>query len=354
MRIALVMSHADRVMTGATRELHFCKGLNEHGCETRVFRMHGGPEIEEEYYLSGAVRVTFCPPDVSGPIPHKLTSRPMLDQIKNFRPDLIIYKGLSYRINQFLQDRVGKVPYGFIVGGSVTDVLLDGASFVFGEYDQQLETHFSAFVQNGTAFVLPKYIALDLCLKDEGATKLYDIINVGNFYEKRKNQKDLLPLSDRYSIALVGGGRPPGDFMEAAPQPANVHLLGRLAHSEVFHALHQSKIMVHTSTMDGLPRSVVEAMACGLPVVAYRSTVYGGFVDGQHGFMTDPENLRDTVSKLLEHEDLRLAFSANARDYATRHHGTAAIENAAERFVGFARGRIVKAGRVTQASGAES
>ncbi|MDQ1077677.1 glycosyltransferase family 4 protein [Pseudoroseomonas cervicalis] len=338
MRIALIMSHADRSMGGATRELHFMRTLREQGAEVAVFRIHPGAETEQESFLGGSVTVTFTPEDKGAhPVPHHKISAAMVEALRGFAPDVVIFKGLSYAINAHVAEALGHGPaYGFIVGGSVTDPVLDRAAFVFGEYEEQLAEHFAGFAAMGTGFVLPKYIDLESTSPPEPPPPAeYDIANVGNFYEKRKNQRDLLRFVPEFRLLLAGGGRPDKAVFGAAEQSGRVHFPGRLDHAALFPLLHRSRIMVHTSTMDGLPRAMVEGMACGLPVIAYRGTVQGGLQHGVQGFLIAPEELEETVRRLLGDEALRQRMSQAAREHVERHHGVPAIRAAASRFLDF-------------------
>lgn len=340
MRVALVMSHADRNMVGAIRELTFCQALQDKAAiETRVFRMFRGEGVEEESYLQGSVRTTFCPADDSSLIPHRQVSAVMARELAEFKPDLIIFKGLSYEINRYINDHFPGIPFGFIVGGSITDRILRKASFVFGEYAEQLNTYFSSFVRMNRAFVMPKYINFDYCKIDRKTeVKEFDIVNVGNFHEKRKNQVDLLKFADRYKIAFVGAaGKMYDELVELSPNPDNVIFMGRLEHAAVFDVLKRSKIMVHTATMEGLPRAIVEGMACGLPVVAYRSTVLGGVGQGEHGFLVKPAALEPAVDLLLADDHIRVAIGNRAKRYAEKNHGVSAIGVAAQNFGAFLR-----------------
>lgn len=340
MRVALVMSHADRNMVGAIREMTFCRALQDKvGIETRVFRMFRGENVEDETYLQGSVRTTFCPADDSSLIPHRQVSSVMVSELAKFKPNLIIFKGLSYEINRYINDHFPEIPFGFIVGGSITDRILKKASFVFGEYAEQLNTFFSSFGRANRAFVMPKYINFDYCKIDRKTeVKEFDIVNVGNFHEKRKNQVDLLKLSERFKIALVGAaGKMSEELMELAPNPENLCFLGRLDHAEVFDVLKRSKIMVHTATMEGLPRAIIEGMACGVPIVAYRKTILGGLGQGEHGFLVEPEALEPAVELLLRDDHIRIAIGNRAKRYVEKHHGVPAIGVAAQNFGAFLR-----------------
>lgn len=332
MRLALVMCHWDRSMAGAVRELNFAKYLGEFGVEVEVFRMFRGEQVEEERFLGDRIRTRFFPPDAEKPVPHKLVSTALADAIADYKPDVIVFKGLSYEISGFVHARLPGIPFGFIIGGSVRDKILGDARFVFGEYKEQLRSFFPAFVEQERAFILPKYIDPSLTKLERPAKADFDIINVGNFHEKRKNQVDLLPFSADYRIALAGGEKMPAEWSELIPNPDNIVVLGRLSKDGVADALLRSRIMVHTSTMDGLPRSLIESLAAGTPAIAYRSTVWGGIEEGEHGFLVDRQTLPHAIALLLGDEKLRRKMSRKARSYAEKNHGLTGLRRTAKQF----------------------
>ncbi len=338
MRIAIVMSHADRNMTGAVRDMIFARGLRAQGVDARMFRMHGGAEVEREDGLEGSVPCVFCPADNPGDIPHRQVSAALRREVGAFGPDLVLYKGLGYAVNVHLQEGLDPQPrFGLVVGGSVTDPLLSRAALVLGEYDRQLARCFPAHVKGGAAFVLPKHVDLALTAPESPAPRpRYDIVNVGGF-ERRKNQADLLPMTARWRVAFIGNGEMLPAARQAVPPGGKAHFLGRLPQPEVFAAMRRSRLMVHTSTMDGLPRAVVEAMACGIPVVAYRDTLYGGLQQGRHGFLVAREALGAAVDLLLKDDALRTGMGRAARAHVQRAHGPAAIEAAAAQVLEFLR-----------------
>jgi glycosyltransferase involved in cell wall biosynthesis len=332
-RLAVVMSHASRTMGGALRELHLLAALRARGLDARLWRMHPGPETEREEMLG--IPLTFCTVDNPGEIPHRQVSASLRADLAAFAPDVVLYKGLSYRVNTDVQAALpGGTRYGFIVGGAVTDPILAGACLVFGEYAEQLERCFPDHLKAGRALVMPKYV--DLSRTGDGAppeAPEFDIVNVGTFAEKRKNQPALLPFAARHRIAFVGGGPLLVESRRAARRAGtigNIAFFGRLPQPEVFGVLRRSRIMVHPSVGDGLPRATIEAMACGLPVIAYRDTVPGG-IPPEAGLLVSEAGLPHAVALLLADDGLRRKMGAAARAHVERSHGVAAIQATAAR-----------------------
>lgn len=95
----------------------------------------------------------------------------------------------------------------------------------------------------------------------------------------------------------------------------NIRFLGHS--SEVAKYYQTSDIFVLPSYAEGMPNSLLEAMACGLPVIASR---IGGVVDvvedGKSGILFEPGNVSELTSamiRLLKDDELRQRLGTEAR-----------------------------------------
>ncbi|MBU8538099.1 glycosyltransferase [Falsiroseomonas tokyonensis] len=327
-RVAILMSHSSRAMGGARRDIILARALRARGIDARMFRMHPGPETEREL-LMDSVPGTFCPSDDPKLAVHRQTSAALRAEIAAFAPDAILYKGLGYDVNADVQAALPSgTKIGLVIGGGVKDPLVPQASLVLGEYPEQMQQHFPDLFKAKRALVLPKYI--DLTAVGDGRPvprreALHDIANVGNFGETRKNQGVLLPFADRHRVVLIGAGPLLAPLQKAHGDNPNLTLAGHLPQPKVFEVLRKSRIMVHTSTMDGLPRATVEGMACGLPVIAFQKTISGG-IPPAAGLLVSEAGLPHAVELLLADDGMRMRMGRAARRYVERNHGKAAIE----------------------------
>jgi len=80
-----------------------------------------------------------------------------------------------------------------------------------------------------------------------------------------------------------------------------VHLLGNVTHNRLPQILNAADVFTLTSVAEGLPNAILEAMACGLPVVA---TDVGGIHEvlrsGVNGFLIGTRQPRDVVKALRQ------------------------------------------------------
>ncbi|MGH7410396.1 MAG: glycosyltransferase family 4 protein, partial [Candidatus Methylomirabilis sp.] len=103
----------------------------------------------------------------------------------------------------------------------------------------------------------------------------------------------------------------------------HVHLLGRLTPEEVRAHLQQADVFLLSSLSEGLSNAVLEAMACGLPVV---TTACGGMpeavTDGVEGFVVplrDPEAMAKALSTLASDAELRRRMGWAGRERVLKH-----------------------------------
>ncbi|MCG9884009.1 MAG: glycosyltransferase [Cyanobacteria bacterium] len=121
-------------------------------------------------------------------------------------------------------------------------------------------------------------------------------------------------------LNLIGDG-PDRPLLERMVQDLGlgdrVHFLGYRSQDEVRAALQQTDIFVLPSFAEGVPVSLMEAMAAGVPVVTTHIAGVAELVeDGVSGYLVPPSNveqLGDRLKTLLLDGDLRRRFGAAGR-----------------------------------------
>ena len=124
----------------------------------------------------------------------------------------------------------------------------------------------------------------------------------------------LLHEQERFQLVCVGDG--PARHRLLALQSrvgreAAVMLPGRVTPEEVPPFLQAADFLVLPSYSEGMPQAVLEAMNCGLPVVATRvGGVPEAVIDGETGLLVEPRNveqLRAAMERMIADEPFRLA-----------------------------------------------
>lgn len=175
--------------------------------------------------------------------------------------------------------------------------------------------------------VVPSFY-LDSALRSlPPAEKRYDLVFAARLAPNKGLQELLEALRSLPGRTLAVAGDGPM-LAEAEAKAAalgvgdRVAFLGWLpAQEDVLRTMREGKVFVMNSRSEGGPRSALEAMACGLPVVATRVGVMPDvIVDGKNGLYTDgtPGDLARILGPLLSDVERRARLGEGARKILDR------------------------------------
>ncbi len=99
----------------------------------------------------------------------------------------------------------------------------------------------------------------------------------------------------------------------------NVDFLGNISHEEILNLLCTSDLFIFPSFTEGFPNAVLEAMSCGLPIIASRVGAIPDMigVNGEGGILINSNNPMDYIKaiRLLENDyNMRLKMSKRNQD----------------------------------------
>lgn len=125
------------------------------------------------------------------------------------------------------------------------------------------------------------------------------------------------------NVKLVLGGDGPlrqylQNFARQLGLQKNIFFLGAINHEKVADILSKSSIFVFPSLKEGMPRALLETMACGNAIVGSNVSGIKGIVRNEsNGLLVppkDPEALSKAILTLLEEGKLRRFLGQNARE----------------------------------------
>jgi len=145
----------------------------------------------------------------------------------------------------------------------------------------------------------------------------------------------------RTRLLLVGDGEERG-YLEKLVNKMGledcVSFIGRVPHERALTYMVTSDVFVLPSLSEGFPMTILEAMACGLPIVATR---IGGLPevieDGRSGFLVEPENPKEIAERvllLLEDNELRKRISLNNKERVEKYSWQHIVNRLAEVYSG--------------------
>jgi glycosyltransferase involved in cell wall biosynthesis len=172
-------------------------------------------------------------------------------------------------------------------------------------------------VQPERVRVIPNYVDTKLFVPASGHARRNRVLYVGRL-EEEKNPRALLEAVEGLDVelAVVGKGSLGAALArEAADRRLRVTFLGNLPNHQLPALMNSAAVFVLPSLIEGHPKALLEAMACGRPVI-------GTNVAGIRELITDritgllceprPERLRAAIRELLNDQALGVRLGAAA------------------------------------------
>ncbi|HBE89913.1 MAG: hypothetical protein A3E37_03275 [Candidatus Andersenbacteria bacterium RIFCSPHIGHO2_12_FULL_46_9] len=133
-------------------------------------------------------------------------------------------------------------------------------------------------------------------------------------------------VHEAFEVEVVGSGehrKKLDDVAQALGVAEQIKYVGTVPYDELEKSYQQADIFVLTSLSEGMPSVILEAMGCGLPVVA--SDVGGNnelVSDGWNGYLIrgdDSSKLANDLVQLIDDENLRSEMGQRSREMAKQY-----------------------------------
>jgi len=181
-------------------------------------------------------------------------------------------------------------------------------------------------VQRERTHLIPNYVDTDTFRPLPDVAREPGRITVVGRLDDQKNLTSLVEAVEALpgtTLVIIGDG-PRRQVLEsyARERGANVTFLGVRPHAELPALLNRSAVFVLPSQYEGHPKALLEAMACGAPVIGTRVPgIQELLVHRQTGYLCGPSaaELRAALRDVLEDAALRGRMGVAARDYVCEH-----------------------------------
>ena len=148
--------------------------------------------------------------------------------------------------------------------------------------------------------------------------KRIQVLSVGRL-EKQKNFENLIKAMSKVNadLTIVGSGSLKSHLMQIAKQQkVNLKIIDKVENTKMPKIYNQADIFVLPSYLEGSPKVLMEAMACGLPVVATDNEGNKDIINnGENGLLVNEsiEGLSSGIKTILENKNLMEKLRKKAR-----------------------------------------
>jgi glycosyltransferase involved in cell wall biosynthesis len=228
----------------------------------------------------------------------------------------------GYLYSEFMEHEYGVGSYEAKEASALERRVFDGADRVVVTTAEMRYSILSRYqIPASKVTVIPNYVETDIfCPGNNGQRSSNRICFVGRF-EEQKNPFALLKAVEGLDVELlmVGSGSLARQLRdEAGLQGLQVQFFGNLPHRQLPKILKSSSLFVLPSHYEGHPKTLLEAMACGLPVIGtnvpgIREVIqhrYTGYLCGD-----SPEEIRAAIQEVMANAELRSRMGRNAREF---------------------------------------
>jgi glycosyltransferase involved in cell wall biosynthesis len=162
--------------------------------------------------------------------------------------------------------------------------------------------------------------------KPVAAKKKYDIGYVGRLESTHKQPLTILKasLNTNWRICFIGQG-PDYEMLQefARSNGLDLTIYKKVNNYQLPDYYNSFRIFAFPSRAEGNPKTLLEAMSCGLPIVTTNAPGINNIVEnGLNGLLVDlkHENWREKMIYLLNNNDSTKNLGFNARDYVVANH----------------------------------
>tara|TARA_B100001250_G_C19786534_1_gene784444 strand:- start:570 stop:1661 length:1092 start_codon:yes stop_codon:yes gene_type:complete len=168
--------------------------------------------------------------------------------------------------------------------------------------------------------VIPNYVDTNIFKPNLNINPKYEIIFIGRL-SKQKNLKALLYSIGRLNIrALIIGNGPLRSCVEELIKKSEgkVKWFKSIPNSELPTFINNAKIFILPSFYEGHPKTLIEAMSCGIPVIGANSPgIKEIIIHKENGYLCELslESIEKSIKYLINNPDLCLKLGENGRQY---------------------------------------
>lgn len=172
--------------------------------------------------------------------------------------------------------------------------------------------------------VIPNYVKTSGFKPNPEIKKEFDILFVGRLVPQKNIKALFIALHEiDAKTMIIGSGELKRELqLEFDDSSEKICWQSNVSNNELPLFMNRSSIFILPSLYEGHPKTLIEAMACGMPVIGANSPGIREIINhGINGYLcgTDPESIKSSIEELLSNPSLCESLGKNAREYAVKY-----------------------------------
>ena len=173
--------------------------------------------------------------------------------------------------------------------------------------------------------IIPNYVDLNVFKQVPSKNNLARICFIGRLDQKQKNILSLLEAVKGLDVKLdiIGSGPLEKQVISESRLNSNIRLLGRVSNTQLPQYLNLCSAFILPSFYEGHPKALIEAMACGLPVIATNVPgINNIIIHNETGWLceTDSDSIREAIKTVLMDKSLCKRLGHQARQFVIKNY----------------------------------
>ncbi len=192
---------------------------------------------------------------------------------------------------------------------------------------------------HGNYQVVPNVVDVSLFHPSKAENTTIQFLHVSSLVDHHKNISGILRswkvISDKLSnIHLSLGGDGPIEYwrneaIRLEIRPDSIDFFGEISWQEVAHKMEESHALLLFSNFENLPCVIVEALACGLPIISTRVGGISEHIQSERGILVDPGDEASLADAIMHIASNISTFNKESlRNYAIQHFSNEAVADA--------------------------
>lgn len=223
-----------------------------------------------------------------------------------------------------------------ILRKKITQIIIQNAKSIM-PVSKALQNGMQRFNLNGKYKIIPNVVNTEIfCLKTKAKNENTKLLFVGSLLDEVKNVSQILKVfhtilqqNKDIHLSIIGNGidRPKHEtFVLQNNMNENVSFLGKFSQNDVANEMSKHDFLVLFSNFENLPCVLLEAMSCGLPVIAPNVGGVGEIVNEQNGILVNKNDIEAFKNAILKMQKTHQLYNKERlHNYIQRNYSVQAI-----------------------------